>query len=118
MPLSVMMPQPQQASLRRKSFRDIPRGSKLGMSWSMEGARLKPLGISNKGPEASGISGRAVDALCMNAERIPLPKLGADWRPADTHVMLQNQTTELGNTGSHIACLQSEMHDTGSAAKV
>ena len=64
----------------------MPRGSKLGMSWSMDGARLKPLlnplGMSNRGPEASGISGRAVDALCMNAERMPLPKLGADCRPA------------------------------------
>ena len=86
----------QHASPSRKSFRDMPKGSMLGMSWSMEGARLKPLlkplGMPKRGPEASGMSGSAVDALCMNAEHRPLPKLGAVCRPAheaSKHQLLQ-----------------------------
>ena len=87
----------QLASPRRKSLRDMPRGSMLGMSWSMEGARLKPLlkplGMSYSGPKDSDTSGSAVEALCMNAERRPWPQLGADWRPATQHHVKQASPT-------------------------
>ena len=60
----------------------------------MEGARLNPLlkllGMSNSAPEASGISGSAVEALCRNAERRPWPKLGADCRPATHYLVKQS----------------------------
>lgn len=50
---------------------------------------LLPLLMSKKGPAASGPSEIALEALFVSAEVRPLPKLGADCRPADGKDMIQ-----------------------------
>ena len=96
----------QHASPSRKSFRDMPKGSILGMSWSMEGARLKPLlkplGMPKRGPGASGMSGSAVDALCMNAECRPLPKLGAVCRPAHEQPSISSCNVRMNRSDKQV----------------
>ena len=108
----------QHASPSSKSFRDMPKGSMLGMSWSMEGAKLKPLlkplGMLKRCPEASGISGSAVDALCMNAECRPLPKLDAVCRPAHEHPSISccNVSKLQQKAGGRLASMQGRISDT------